>query len=134
MTLRTYNALLQIFESTLVDQWRTDHYKSALKPTMPLDNFNQAKKHYGKAAMHKQGSIGKCVMLQYFVALEKWFEATKTWIFTGNNKRMYFRRLDVWKGVNHVPLTALVDKALAVADFVIDSIEAQGMATTASVR
>ena len=123
-----------LFDSIPVHERRAIHYSYAVSAALSLKDLDTAVDIHREALARIGGSIGTAALLRYTVQHEKWQFAIDAWHAYWVDKLHYYTRPDIWTGVNTLPLSDLMEKAISAADFAISTAESSPHENAGSAR
>lgn len=108
------------------------HYTQVIWAALRQDDVKSAVALHSEALSRIQGTIGTASLLRYFVEREMWKSAVETWYEYLDHRQPAFDCLEIWHGVDALPLSTLMKRAYSIADFAIAlSVDAPTETTTA---
>lgn len=110
------------------------HYAQVIWAALCQDDVKAAVAFHSEALSRIKGSIGTASLLCYFVEKEMWKSAVETWYEYLDYRQPAFDCLEIWHGVETLPLSTLMKKAFSMADFAIALSADAPTETTTAVR
>ncbi|MCJ1345598.1 hypothetical protein MMC31_003806 [Peltigera leucophlebia] len=110
------------------------HYTQIIWAALRQDDVKSAVAFHSEALSRIQGTIGTASLLCYFVEREMWKSAVETWYEYLGYRQPAFDCLEMWHGVEALPLSTLMKKAYSIADFAIALSADAPTETTTAVR
>lgn len=110
------------------------HYTHIIWAALRQDDVKSAVAFHGEALSRIRGTIGTSSLLCYFVEREMWKSAVETWYEYLDRRQPAFDCLEIWHGVDALPLSTLMKKAYSIADFAIALSADAPTETTTAVR
>lgn len=110
------------------------HYTQAIWAALRQDDVKAAVAFHSEALSRIQGTLGTASLLCYFVEREMWEPAVETWYEYLDHRQPAFDCLEIWHGVEALPLSTLMKKAYSLADFAIALSADAPTETTTAVR
>lgn len=110
------------------------HYTQVIWAALRQDDVKSAVAFHSEALSRIQGTVGTASLLCYFVKREMWKSAVETWYEYLNHRQPAFDCLEMWHGVEALPLSTFMKKAYSMADFAIALSADAPTATTTAVR
>ncbi|KAM0797299.1 hypothetical protein BDR22DRAFT_460243 [Usnea florida] len=113
-----------LFDSIPTQQRQAIHYSYAVSAALSLKDLDTAVDIHCEALARTSGSDGTAAaVFRYAVQHEKWQVAINTWHVYWNDKLHSYTMPDIWTGVKSLPMTELIEKAIAAVDFAISTAE-----------
>ena len=108
-----------LFESIPFEERHAIHYSHAVSAALTLNDLNIAVAIHHEAFSRINGSIGTSALLRYAIQQARWTVAIDVWLAFWEHRLLYFTRPDIWTGVDSLPLSELMDKAISVAKYAL---------------
>ena len=125
---------IALFDSIPVQERRAIHYSYAVSAALSLKDLHTAVDIHREAMGRIGGATGTAALLRYTVQNEEWQSAIDAWRPHWVEKLSYYMRPEIWTGVNNLPLSDLIEKAISAADFAIATGESSPLETAVAAR
>ena len=115
--------LLALFESIPVDERRAIYYSYAIEAALKLNDADTALYIHQEALRRLHSPVGASAILRHAITHHNWRLAIATWHVFWSTGFVYYTRNNIWAGIDGLPLSTQMEKALAAAKFAVSQLE-----------
>ncbi|KAL9640244.1 MAG: hypothetical protein Q9164_000390 [Protoblastenia rupestris] len=126
--------LLALFESIPIGERRAIHYNYAISAALELKDAQTAVYIQHEALSRLHSSVGTSAILRHAIMQNDWKLAIGTWQIFWNAGIGYYLQNDIWAGIEALPLSKQMEKAMNAADHAISEIESTGSRSPSAAR